>query len=84
MLYEVITDLNSQQTETIAGISIKYASLFEPKINDKYIVYLDCKDEYGGAVCGYDRAAGESFVMREYLYVITSYSIHYTKLYDMD
>jgi hypothetical protein len=37
-------------------------------MNDKYIVYLDCKSESGGAVCGYDRAAGTSFVMREYLY----------------
>jgi hypothetical protein len=24
-------------------------------MNEKYIVYLDCKDEYGGAVCCYNR-----------------------------
>ena len=63
-----IYNLESQVAADAPGISKKYATLFEPKMNDKYIVYLDCKDEYGGAVCGYDRAAGESFVMREYLY----------------
>ncbi len=63
-----IYNLDTQETAEVAGITKKYATLFEPKMNDKYIVYLDCKDEYGGAVCGFDRATGESFVMREYAY----------------
>ncbi len=63
-----INNLDTQETAAVDGINKKYATLFEPKMNDKYIVYLDCKDEYGGAVCGYDRTTGESFVMREYLY----------------
>lgn len=63
-----IYNLDSQETTKIDGILKKYATLFEPKMNDKYIVYLDCNNEYGGAVCGYDRATGDSFVMREYLY----------------
>lgn len=63
-----IYNLDTKATAPVEGITKKYATLFEPKMNDKYIVYLDCKDEYGGAVCGYDRATGESFVMREYVY----------------
>jgi hypothetical protein len=63
-----IYNLDTQETANVQGVTMQYVSLFEPKMNDKYIVYLDCKDEYGGAVCGYDRATGESFVMREYLY----------------
>ena len=31
-------------------------------------MYLDCKSEYGGAVCGVNRETGDTFVMREYLY----------------
>ncbi len=63
-----IFNMDSGQTEAVTQITRKYASLFEPKINDKYIVYLDCKSEYGGAVCGYDREANEMWVMREYLF----------------
>jgi len=63
-----IHNLDTQETAAVEGITKKYATLFEPKMNENYIVYLDCKDEHGGAVCGYDRATGESFVMREYLY----------------
>ena len=61
----------NMETKTVTempGITLKYSSLFEPKMNDKYIVYLDCKSQYGGNVCGYDRQTGEMFVMREYLY----------------
>lgn len=60
--------MDTEQTSEISGIVKKYISLFEPKINDNYIVYLDCKTEYGGAVCGYDKNTQEMFVMREYIY----------------
>lgn len=63
-----IYDTATKQTTNVSGIKKKYGSLFEPTMNDKYIVYLDCRSEDGGAVCGYDRATGESFVIREYLY----------------
>jgi hypothetical protein len=52
----------------VEKIEKTYFSLFEPKINENFIVYLDCKNEYGGAVCCYDRAKDETFVLREYLY----------------
>ncbi len=64
----VIFDIVSGATKKVEGITKKYDFLFEPKFNDKYIVYLDCKDKFGGAVCGYDRESGQAFVMREYLY----------------
>lgn len=63
-----VFDITAGTTTPVPGITKKYDSLFEPKMNDKYIVYLDCKNENGGAVCGYDRTAGTAFVMREYLY----------------
>lgn len=63
-----IFDIQTQDTQVVEGIAKKYDYLFEPKINSKYIVYLDCKDEYGGAVCCFDRQSSKSFVMREYLY----------------
>jgi len=63
-----VYDINTEQTTIIEGINKNYAFLFEPKHNDDYIIYLDCKEEYGGAVCAYDRNTGEKFVMREYLF----------------
>jgi hypothetical protein len=63
-----IYDLTTKAVTEVAGIEKKYNSLFEPKLNDKYIIYLDCKSEYGGAICGFDRTSGETFVIREYLY----------------
>lgn len=63
-----IIDINTEESTEVQGITKKYTSLFEPKINEKYIVYLDCKTKDGGAVCGYDRESGKSFVMREYLF----------------
>lgn len=63
-----IYDMDTQQTAEVSGITKRNISLFEPKINQDYIVYLDSKTEYGGAVCGYDRNKEEMFVMREYLY----------------
>jgi hypothetical protein len=63
-----IYNMDAKTTEEVAEIKLVNADLFEPRINEKYIVYLDCKTEYGGAVCGYDREAKQSFVMREYMY----------------
>ena len=61
-------DMSTQETTIVDNIEKKYAFLFEPKVNDNFIVYLDCKEANGGAVCGYDRATGDSFVIREYLF----------------
>lgn len=61
-----VYDMTTQTTTKMPGIELSNASLFEPKINENYIVYLDCKSEYGGHVYGYDRATGQMFVMREY------------------
>lgn len=63
-----VYDITSETTTTMPGIEKKYASLFEAKLNENYIVYLDLKSEYGGNVMGYDRAANEMFVMREFWY----------------
>ena len=63
-----IYDMTTEKTTELEGITKKYASLFEPKMSENYIVYLDCKTENGGAVCGYDRKTQKSFVMREYLF----------------
>ena len=63
-----IFDMTSGQLTEVPNITKKNDSLFEPKMNDKYIVYLDCKMENGGALCGYDRAAGTQFIIREYLF----------------
>lgn len=63
-----IYNLDTKTAEKVAEITLKNTSLFEPRINDKFIVYLDCKSEFGGAVCGYDRETKEAFVMREYLF----------------
>lgn len=63
-----VYSLTNETTTELTGIELKYASLFEPKMNDKYLVYLDCKSQFGGNVMGYDRETGKAFVMREYLY----------------
>jgi len=63
-----IYDLTAGTVTEVSGIEKKYNSLFEPEINENYIVYLDCKSEYGGAICGVDRTTGDTFVIREYLY----------------
>ncbi|MDD5016621.1 MAG: hypothetical protein PHO15_00810 [Eubacteriales bacterium] len=61
-----VYNIETEETTKIDKITMSYFYLFEPSINENFIVYLDCKDEYGGAVCGYDRNTGEMFVMREY------------------
>lgn len=63
-----IFDIGTKQVTNVEGIKKKYNSLFEPKMNDKFIIYLDCRSDDGGAICGYNRATGTSFVIREYLY----------------
>ena len=64
-----VYDMTNKTAETISGITKKYdAGLFEPKMNDKYIVYLDCKSKDGGSVCGYDISSGKQFVMRDYIF----------------
>ncbi len=63
-----IYNLDTKATEAVAEIKMKYTSLFEPRINDKFIVYLDCKSADGGAVCAYDRTSKTAFVLREYSY----------------
>ncbi|MBT3320121.1 MAG: hypothetical protein HN948_08525 [Clostridia bacterium] len=63
-----VYDMITQTTTEMPGIEKKYASLFEPKISENFIVYLDLKSEYGGNVMGYDRETGEMFVMREFLF----------------
>lgn len=63
-IYNIATETATE----LQGITLKYASLFEPKMNDKFVVYLDCKSQYGGNVMGYNRETNEAFVMREYLY----------------
>ncbi len=62
-----IYDMASKETTTVSGITKKNKNLFEPAMNDDYIVYLDCKDENGGDICGYDIKKGESFVIRTYI-----------------
>lgn len=63
-----VYDMTTETTTTMPGIEKKYASLFEAKLNENYIVYLDLKSEYGGNVMGYDRATQQMFVMREFWY----------------
>ncbi|MGI5849950.1 MAG: hypothetical protein ACOX8Q_07790 [Christensenellales bacterium] len=63
-----VFNMETGEIAKITDITKNYNSLFEPKINEKYIVYLDCKTEYGGAICGFDRNTNERFVIREYLY----------------
>ena len=63
-----IYNMDTKTTEEVAEIKLTNAHLFEPRINEKYIVYLDCKNENGGSVCAYNRETKETFVMREYLY----------------
>lgn len=64
-----IYDIKTKQDKNVDGITKKNdGGLFEPKINDKYIVYLDCKSKDGGSVCGYDIASKKSFVIRDYVF----------------
>ena len=63
-----IYNMATEATTELSGITLKYTSLFEPKMNDKFVVYLDCKSQYGGNVMGYNKETSEAFVMREYLY----------------
>jgi hypothetical protein len=46
----VIYDMDTGTGAEVTGIEKKYSSLLEPKLNEDYIVYLDCKTENGGAI----------------------------------
>lgn len=71
----VLYDMVAGTTVEVAGIERKNNCLLEPKINESYMVYLDCKSEYGGSVCGVNRETGEVFVMRDYLYGMPKVSL---------
>jgi hypothetical protein len=63
-----IFNMETGTAEEVTGVQKKYSSLLEPKLNESYIIYLDCKSEYGGAIRGVDRVSGEVFTIREYLW----------------
>lgn len=63
-----VYNIKTQSAASVSGITKKNDGLFEPKENDKYIVYLDCKSKDGGSVCGYDKGTSQQFVMRDYVY----------------
>jgi hypothetical protein len=71
----VIYNMTSATAAEVGGIEKKNSALFEPKLNANYIVYLDCKSENGGSVCAVDRATGEAFVLREYLFGMPKVSL---------
>ena len=71
----VLFDMGTGTATEVAGIEKKNNCLLEPKMNENYIVYLDCKSEYGGSVCGVDIASGEVFIMRDYLYGMPKVSL---------
>lgn len=70
-----IYDMTAGTTTEVPGIERKYNSLLEPRLNESYILYLDCKTENGGAICAVDRASGETFVVREYMYGMPKVSL---------
>jgi hypothetical protein len=64
-----IYNLDSNETDApIAAIACKYNNLFEPKMNENWIVCLDVNSKAGGRILGYDRKNDKMFVIREYLY----------------
>jgi hypothetical protein len=70
-----IYDMSTGVTTEVPGIERKNNSLLEPKLSAGYIVYLDCKNENGGAIRAMNRATGEVFTVREYLYGMPSVSL---------
>ena len=70
--------LYNTQDETfreLPGVEKKYDNILETKLSGNYAVWVDSLLEGGGRICGYDLAAQQMFVIKEYAYTIPEISI---------
>ena len=70
-----IYNTQTQSSEQVQGITLKYENLLFPKINEKYIVWLDSHPDGGGRICALDRATGKQFLIKEYAFALPQYSL---------
>lgn len=71
----VIYNLDEKKGTVLNQITAKYNNLFEPKMNENWIVFLDVNSKGGGRVCAFDRKANKMFSIREYLYGMPKLSL---------
>lgn len=69
-----VYNLDEKKGAVLDQITANY-NLFEPKMNEKWIVFLDVNNKGGGRVCAYDRKANKMFTIREYLYGMPKLSL---------
>jgi hypothetical protein len=72
-----IFDLTQNKTlPVLSNITPKYSNLFEPLMNDKWIVFLDVNATAGASrICGYNRKTNKMFSIREYYYGMPKLSL---------
>ena len=73
-----LVDMNSEAktATTVEGVVSQNGNLFEPQMNDKWIVYLDTRAAGGGTVCAYNRETKTVSVLREYFFAMPHISLN--------
>lgn len=70
-------DLTKEEKKAVQleGVECKYTNIFEPKGNDKYIVFIDSNSKGGGRICVYERESKKTYSLRDYYYSMPHISI---------
>lgn len=75
-----IYNIDTEQTQEVPGIEVKYDNILEPKLAGNYIFWLDSMEEGGGRICGYDRTQSKMFIIKEYAMAAPIIEVCGTKL----
>lgn len=70
-----IYNTETQETEEIKGIEVKYDNILQPMLNRDYIVFLDSHSDGGGRICVYNRATKKQTAIKDYLYAAPQISM---------
>lgn len=70
-----IYDCKAETEREITDVSVKYDNIVFPRMNDKYIVFLDSSSSGGGRICVYDRRTRKQTAVKDYLYAAPEISL---------
>lgn len=71
----MIYNTQTGEVKKLPGVDKKYDRLLSPILSGNYAVWVDCYDNGGGRIVGYDIAAGEQFLIKEFVYAQPQISI---------
>lgn len=71
----LIYNTQTQEITKLSNVEKKYDRLLSPLLSGNYAVWVDCLDKGGGRIVGYDIAAQQQFLIKEFAYAQPQISI---------